>query len=89
MAMAPSTFGKFANALLVGNFGDGKINAFDASTGQMLGTLSTADGMPIVISGLWGIAFGNGINSLPVDTLFFAAGPSNETHGLFGRIDAK
>jgi uncharacterized protein (TIGR03118 family) len=89
MAMAPSTFGKFANALLVSNFGDGRINAFDASTGQMLGTLSTSDGMPIVIDGLWGIAFGNGINSQPVDTLFFAAGPSDETHGLFGRIDAK
>jgi len=87
MAQAPANFGPFSNALLVGNFGDGKINAFDAGTGALLGTLSKADGTPVVINGLWGIAFGNGLNSQPTNTLFFAAGPANETHGVYGRID--
>jgi uncharacterized protein (TIGR03118 family) len=87
IAMAPANFGPFSNALLVGNFGDGRINAFNPSTGAHLGTLSDANGAPIVIDGLWGIAFGNGINSQPANTLFFAAGPNDETHGLYGRID--
>jgi uncharacterized protein (TIGR03118 family) len=89
MAMAPATFGKFANALLVGNFGDGTINAFDPTSGALLGTLSTAAGTPIVIDGLWGIAFGNDLNSQPSNTLFFAAGPSQEQHGVYGRIDVQ
>ena len=87
MALAPAGFGTFSNALLVGNFGDGKINAFDPATGSLLGTLAKADGKPIVIDGLWGIAFGNGINQQPSTTLFFASGPADETHGLYGRID--
>jgi uncharacterized protein (TIGR03118 family) len=87
IALAPADFGSFSNALLVANFGDGKINAFNASTGAKLGTLSKADGTPIAIDGLWGIAFGNGINSQPTNTLFFTGGPSNETHGVYGRID--
>jgi len=87
MAMAPANFGTFSNALLVGNFGDGTINAFDATTGASLGTLSTASGAPIVIGGLWGIAFGNGLNNQPTNTLFYAAGPVDETHGVYGRID--
>ena len=87
IALAPADFGPFSNALLVANFGDGKINAFDASTGAKLGTLSKADGSPIAIDGLWGIAFGNGINSQPTNTLFFTAGPADETHGVYGRID--
>jgi uncharacterized protein (TIGR03118 family) len=87
MALAPSNFGRFSGALLVGNFGDGKINAFDVDTGELLGTVSERNGTPITIDGLWGIAFGNGINSQPTNTLFFAAGPQDETHGLYGRID--
>jgi len=89
MAMAPATFGKFANALLVGNFGDGTINAFDPTSGALLGTLSKSDGTPIVVDGLWGIAFGNDLNSQPSNTLFFAAGPSQEQHGVYGRIDVQ
>ena len=89
MAMAPADFGSFSNALLVANFGDGTINAFDATSGAPLGTLSKADGSPIAIDGLWGIAFGNGINSQPTHTLFYAAGPGDETHGVYGRIDAQ
>jgi uncharacterized protein (TIGR03118 family) len=88
MAMAPANFGTLSNDLLVGNFGDGKINAFDPTTGAFVGTLSDATGTPIVIDGLWGIAFGNGLNSQPTNTLFFAAGPGSEAHGLYGRIDA-
>lgn len=87
MALAPADFGAFSNALLVANFGDGKINAFDPTTGQHLGTLSKDGGAPIVIDGLWGIAFGNGINNQPTNSLFFTAGPADETHGLYGRID--
>jgi len=87
MALAPANFGTFSSALLVANFGDGKINAFNASTGALMGTLSNAAGMPFAIDGLWGIAFGNGLNSQPTNTLFFTGGPSDETHGVYGRID--
>jgi uncharacterized protein (TIGR03118 family) len=87
LAIAPADFGPFSNALLVGNFGDGKINAFDPTTGAMLGTLSKANGSAIVIDGLWGIAFGNGLNDQPTNTLFFTAGPGDEAHGMYGRID--
>ena len=87
MAMAPANFGPFSNALLVANFGDGRINAYDPATGASLGTLSKPNGTPIAIDGLWGIAFGNGINAQPTNTLFFAAGPVDETHGVYGRID--
>jgi len=87
IAPAPADFGPFSNALLVGNFGDGKINAFDATTGAKLGTLNDAAGTPIAIDGLWGIAFGNGVNNQPTNTLFFAGGPFGESHGVYGRID--
>jgi uncharacterized protein (TIGR03118 family) len=87
MAKAPANFGPFSGALLVANFGNGKINAFDPATGALLGTLSTSGGAAIAIDGLWGIAFGNGINSQPTNTLFFSAGPAGETHGVYGRID--
>jgi uncharacterized protein (TIGR03118 family) len=90
MTMAPANFGGFSGALLVGNFGDGKINALDPATGSMVGTLSKADGTPIVVVvGLSGIAFGNDLLSQPSNTLFFAAGPADEAHGLYGRIDLK
>ena len=88
MALAPSNFGTFSGALLVGNFGDGKINAYNQSTGALLGALSGSSGTPLAIDGLWGIAFGNGINSQPTNTLFYAAGPADEAHGVYGRIDA-
>jgi len=87
LVRAPANFGDLSNALLVGNFGDGRIHAYDPSTGAPLGTLSDAGNVPIAIDGLWGMQFGNGINSQPTNTLFFAAGPADETHGLYGRID--
>jgi uncharacterized protein (TIGR03118 family) len=88
IALAPAGFGNLSNALLIGNFGDGTINAFDPVLGRPLGSLRGADHKPIRIEGLWGIAFGNGIAHQPVNTLFFAAGPDDEAHGLYGRIDA-
>lgn len=89
LVMAPAGFGTFSGDLLVGNFGDGTINAYDPSTGTMVGTIKDATGANFAVPGLWGIAFGNGINSLPATTLFYAAGTSGETHGVFGRIDFK
>ena len=87
LAMAPPNFGKFSNMLLVGNFGDGKINVYDPATGAMAGTVSNNDGSAIVVPGLWALQFGNGINAQPTNTLFYTAGPGNEQHGLYGRID--
>jgi len=87
MALAPAGFGRFSGKLLVGNFGDGHINVFAPATFQPKGHLKDANGKTIVIDGLWGIAFGNGGNAGPANTLFFAAGPDDEEHGLFGRID--
>lgn len=89
MAQAPAGFGTFSGALLVANVGDGRINAFDPTTGALLGTLAQAGGAPIAIDGLHGIAFGNNLNGQPSTTLFFAAGPGGGAHGLYGRIDAQ
>ena len=92
MAIAPSTFGAFSNDLLVGNFGDGKINAFNPTTGAFLGTLDGGNGSPIVIQGLWGLSFGNGAFGQNLDSLYFTAGipgmDNIEDHGLFGSITA-
>jgi uncharacterized protein (TIGR03118 family) len=87
VALAPTGFGKFSGKLLVGNFGDGHINAYDLASGDFVGQLRAADHKPIQIDGLWGIAFGNGYKNQPVNTLFFAEGPDGEAHGLYGRID--
>jgi uncharacterized protein (TIGR03118 family) len=86
LAIAPATWGRFAGALLVGNFGDGRINAYNPVNGHFLGTLRDAHHHPIVIDGLWGLAFGNGVATGTTDTLFFAAGPGDESHGLFGTL---
>lgn len=85
VAIAPAKWGSFGGAVLVGNLGDGRINAFDANTGATLGTLQDKNGQPIVNSGLWAIAFGNG-NSGDANTLYFTAGIQGEAHGLFGAI---
>jgi uncharacterized protein (TIGR03118 family) len=88
LALAPADFGRFSNTLLIGNFGDGRINAFDLESGAPRGPLRTSDGAAITIDGLWGIAFGNGLLNQPTNALFFTAGPVDETHGVYGRIDA-
>jgi uncharacterized protein (TIGR03118 family) len=87
VALAPAGFGKFGSRLLVGNFGDGTINAFDLHTGAFAGTLRGTDGRPLRIDGLWGLRFGNGVLDQSADSLFFTAGPEDEKHGLYGRID--
>jgi len=90
LALAPADFGRFSGDLLVGNFGDGKISAYEPQpNGQYAfrGQLRD-DQHPLVIDGLWAIGFGNGANAGPRNTLFFTAGPDDETHGLFGRITA-
>lgn len=88
MVQAPPTFGEFGGALLVGNLGDGHINAFNPTTGAFLGALSGPRGRPLVIDGLWGLVFGNGRTAGDTNTLYYAAGPEDETHGLFGKITA-
>ena len=92
LAVAPADFGTFSGDLLVGNFGDGHINAFDPGhfrgDGELRprGQLHAADGPPITIDGLWAIAFGNGAAAGPTNALFFTAGPFGEAHGLFGKL---
>lgn len=87
IAQAPGNFGPFSGAILIGNFGDGTINAFDASSGRSMGSLNSSNGSAIIEHGLWGIAFGNDLNNQPSNTLFFAAGPNDEADGVYGRID--
>lgn len=87
LALAPANVGTLSNALLVGNFGDGKIQGFDATTGAYLGTVVDSTGQPFAVPGLWGIAFGNGANNQPTNTLFYVAGTNGEANGAFGRID--
>jgi uncharacterized protein (TIGR03118 family) len=103
IAMAPATgFGDASGRLIVGNFGDGTLVAFDLSRisgatddDEGLGTaehgayLAGPDGTPLFIDGLWGIGFGNGAASGPVNALYFAAGPDEEAHGAFGVINAQ
>jgi len=88
LTLAPSNFGRFSGALLVGNFGDGRIDAYNISTGAWLGRMLRANGSILSIDGLWGLAFGTGGASGPTNTLLFTAGPDDETHGLFGTITA-
>jgi uncharacterized protein (TIGR03118 family) len=96
LALAPEGFGRFSGDLLVGNFGDGRIHAFDPTTltsageFEAVGLLHSAAGKPIIIDGLWALQFGHGTNSSSANglttTLFFTAGPDDEDHGLFGTI---
>ncbi len=86
VAIAPANWGAFGGAILVGNFGDGTINAFDQTSGNALGALQDASGKTLVNSGLWALIFGNGGNGGDVNTLYFAAGIQNEAHGLLGAI---
>jgi uncharacterized protein (TIGR03118 family) len=91
LALAPAGFGRFEGDLLVGNFGDGQINAYaevEPGVFEHRGTLRDTNGEKLAIDGLWALEFGNaGANGAP-DQLFFTAGPDDESHGLFGRITA-
>ena len=87
LQIAPSSFGSFAGDLLVGNFGNGMINAYNPTTGAFVGALDGSDGSPLVIDGLWGLTVGNGSTAGgSLNTLFFTAGPNGESDGLFGSL---
>ena len=86
LALAPASFGKFGGALLVGNLGDGTINAYGPRSGKFLGTLRDTGGRRLNMDGLWGIAFGNGVLSQESNTLFFTSGPNHGADGAYGAI---
>jgi uncharacterized protein (TIGR03118 family) len=89
LAIAPAEFGRFRGALLVGNFGGaGRIAAFELASGRFLDYLKRPDGRRLEIEGLWGLQFGNGASLGDRDALYFAAGPADETQGLFGVLRA-
>jgi uncharacterized protein (TIGR03118 family) len=88
VALAPAGFGSFGGDLLVGNFGNGEINAFNPTTGAFEGTLTDQNGNPIVNSGLWAINFGNGSFGAKTDALYFDAGLNKGADGLFGDIQS-
>ena len=88
LAIAPAGFGDVGGDLLVGNFGDGLIHAYNPTTGTFVETLTDANGNPLTIDGLWGLDFGNGGGSGSKSTLYFTAGPGGESHGLFGDLVA-
>src|SRR5262249_29961503 len=87
MAWAPfEGFGGFNNALFVGNFGDGSVNAFDFDSGEFLGTVRDVHGRPIFIPRVWALEFGLGVAEGSSSTLFFTAGINEEKDGLFGTL---
>jgi uncharacterized protein (TIGR03118 family) len=85
VAPAPQGFGRASGALLIGNFGDGRIDAYDPVSARSLGALRDPRGRRIAIDGLWALEFGNGVIGTP-QSLLFTAGPAGEAHGLFGQL---
>lgn len=88
LAISPASFGTASDSLLVGNFGDGTINAFNPLTGAPVGTLADPGSSLLINDGLWGLTFGNGGNGGNLGSLYLTAGGSQESSGLFARIDA-
>ena len=88
VVQTPASFGGFGNAIIIGNFGDGHLSAFDPVSGSFKGQLNQPGGMPVAIDGLWALEFGNGGTAGSTDTLFFSAGPNAENDGLFGMLTA-
>jgi uncharacterized protein (TIGR03118 family) len=88
ITLAPATFGSFGGDLLIGQFGDGQILAYDPSTDQFLGTINGTNGMPIVNPFLWSLDFRTGGTNVNTDALYFTAGYNNQVDGLFGKIQA-
>jgi uncharacterized protein (TIGR03118 family) len=86
MVLAPAGFGNLGGDLIVGNFGDGHINVYGATSGAVLGPMKNSTGQPLAIDGLWGLIFGNGGQGGAAGTLYFSAGPAHESHGLFGSL---
>jgi uncharacterized protein (TIGR03118 family) len=86
VALAPTSFGVAGGNILVGNFGNGRINEFDASSGKFLGQLRSSSGSPLTIPDLWGLRFPTGsLNAVP-NALYFTAGTNHGADGLFGDI---
>jgi uncharacterized protein (TIGR03118 family) len=91
MAVAPAGFGALEGDLLIGNFGDGKINIFapnGTALATSMGPLTVTNGGTITIPGLWSLVFGNGDSDKPLTTLFYTAGFADQTDGVFGSIAA-
>jgi uncharacterized protein (TIGR03118 family) len=88
VAMAPANFGDFGGDLLVGNFGDGTINAYNPTSGAFIAQLQNVSGKPLQISGLWALQVGNGGSGGYPDAIYFTAGTGGEAHGLFGALQA-
>ncbi len=86
LVLAPEKFGKYSGAILVGNFGDGRIVAFDKVSGKAIDVLRASNKEPIEIDGLWGMLFGNGVHLGRTNHLYFAAGPNDEKDGVFGKL---
>ena len=86
LEIAPPEFGPLAGDLLVGNFGDGRINAFDLNGNVFEGQLAQSPGNPLSIDGLWALTVGNNGSGGSGDKLYFTAGPDGESHGLFGLV---
>jgi uncharacterized protein (TIGR03118 family) len=89
IVLTPPGFGELGGTLWIGNFGDGRINAYDPASGEMINKVRTPGGQPVVIDGLWSLRFGNGGNGGHLNTLYFTAGPNGEHDGLFGSLDAQ
>jgi uncharacterized protein (TIGR03118 family) len=88
VAIAPATFGAFANDVLIGNFGDGTINAFDPNTGNALGSLKDQNGNTIAYPGLWGLILGNGGSGGDANAIYLLAGGAGQNHGILASIQA-
>jgi uncharacterized protein (TIGR03118 family) len=89
VALAPGDFGPFSHRLLIGNFGDGSINAFNLVTGKHEGAMLNPDGTTLRIDGLWAIGFGGGApNNGAANELFFTSGPNDESEGILGKLTA-
>jgi uncharacterized protein (TIGR03118 family) len=87
MVIAAPSFGAFANDLLVANFGDNNIVAFDPNTGEFIDYLRDTDGKPLTVEGVWALTFGNGVSLGDAKALYYSAGPNKEFDGVFGRIN--
>jgi uncharacterized protein (TIGR03118 family) len=87
LVIAPASFGKFSNDLLVGNFGDGTIHAYNPRNGRFIATVTDTHGRAIRIDHLWGLLTGDAVAGGP-NAIWFSAGPDNETHGLVGILTA-
>jgi uncharacterized protein (TIGR03118 family) len=88
VSLAPDSFGDLSGDVLVGNFGNGRVNVFDPTTGRFVTELRNSRGRPIQIDGLWALQTGNGFAGTDPNTIYFTAGPGDEQHGLFGTLTA-